>query len=175
MVEFIRFFSKISKNNVGIAGGKGASLGEMSQAGIAVPPGFVILAAAFDRFLAETDLNVEIATALKKINYKDVNSVDRASNVIRDLIHDSKMPEDLQAEILESFKKLKAKFVAVRSSATAEDSSQASWAGELETQMMIAQKQYPAVDYKNIDARITEVQKMLMGLIKKLKISKVNW
>lgn len=140
MSKFIRSFSKISKKDVLIAGGKGASLGEMTQAKIAVPPGFVVLADAFDRFLEETDLNVEIVSKLKKVNYKDINSVDKASNVIRDLIHNVEMPKDLADEILSEFKKLKTKFVAVRSSATAEDSSQASWAGELDTYLNTTEK-----------------------------------
>ena len=80
----IRHFNQISKNDVGIAGGKGASLGEMTQAGISVPQGFVVLASAFDKFLEETDLLMEIDSKIKKINYKDINSVDRASNEIRD-------------------------------------------------------------------------------------------
>ncbi len=133
-------FAKISKKDVHLAGGKGASLGEMMQVGIPVPPGFVILAAVFDRFLHETDLEVDIETQLKKINHKDVNSVEKYSVVIRDLIHDARMPKDLQKEILAEFKKLKAKYVAVRSSATAEDSSQASWAGELESYLNTTEK-----------------------------------
>ena len=133
-------FKQLTKNDVHLAGGKGASLGEMSRAGFPVPPGFVITAQAFERFLNETDLNVEIASQLKKVNYKDVNSVDGASNVIRDLIHDARMPKDLQTEILNGFKKLKAKWVAVRSSATAEDSSTASWAGELESYLNTSEK-----------------------------------
>ncbi|MBI4262185.1 hypothetical protein HY624_01520 [Candidatus Uhrbacteria bacterium] len=138
--SYIKFFKEISKKDVHIAGGKGASLGEMTQAGIPVPPGFVLTAAAFDRFIEETDLDVEIEAILNKVNYKDVNSVDRASNVIRDLIHDERMPKDLQTDILGAFKQLKAKEVAVRSSATAEDSSQASWAGELETYLNSTEK-----------------------------------
>jgi len=130
---FILPFSKISKKDVGVAGGKGASLGEMSQAGIPVPPGFVVLATAFDKFLQEANLGQDIQTQLDKVNYKEVNSVDRYSNVIRNLITKAKMPQDLQQDIVKEFKKLKVKYVAVRSSATAEDSSLASWAGELET------------------------------------------
>ena len=132
-MEFTKNFKQLSKKDVGIAGGKGASLGEMTGAGIQVPPGFVVLAPAFDEFLKQTDLDMEIEAALDKVNYKDVNSVDQASKLIRDLIHDVKMPKDLQKEILIDFDKLKAKHVAVRSSATAEDSSVASWAGELES------------------------------------------
>lgn len=137
---FTKTFKEISKKDVGIAGGKGASLGEMSGAGIPVPPGFVILADAFDRFLEETDLGVDIVSLLKKINYKDLNSVDRASHEIRDMIHDEPMPKDLAKLFLSEYKKLKAPYVAVRSSATAEDSAVASWAGELETYLNTTEK-----------------------------------
>ena len=137
---FIKTFGQIDKNSVKEAGGKGASLGEMTHAGIPVPPGFVILARAFDRFLRETELGVEIEAIIHKVKVKDINSVDRASNEIRDLIHREKMPADLQSEIRASFKKLKAKYVAVRSSATAEDSKIASWAGELETYLNVTDK-----------------------------------
>ncbi len=130
-------FNQLSKNDIAIAGGKGASLGEMAQAKFPVPPGFVVLAGAFKRFLAETDLNVEVSAILKKVNYKDINSVDKASNQIRDLIADAKFPQDIGEEIKKEFKKLEAKFVAVRSSATAEDSSVASWAGELESYLNV--------------------------------------
>ncbi|MBI5654349.1 hypothetical protein HZC53_01705 [Candidatus Uhrbacteria bacterium] len=130
---FTKPFSELSKTDVSTAGGKGASLGEMTQAGIPVPPGFVVLAPAFDRFLSETDLAQEVAAELSKVNYDDVSSVDRASRVIHDLIHDAKFPTDIQEEILSNFETLGAELVAVRSSATAEDSSVASWAGELES------------------------------------------
>ncbi|MBI5733533.1 MAG: hypothetical protein HY973_01125 [Candidatus Kerfeldbacteria bacterium] len=140
MQQSILPFSKISKKDVGLAGGKGASLGEMTQAGIPVPPGFVVLAAAFDRFLHETGLEMDIEAQLKKVSYKDINSVDKYSTVIRDMIHRAKMPNDLKQEIVKDFKKLKVKYVAVRSSATAEDSTQASWAGELETYLNITEK-----------------------------------
>jgi len=135
MSQYIKNFIELTKNSTHIAGGKGASLGEMTRTGIPVPPGFVILASAFDEFLRQTDLNVEIEAALNKVNYKDVNSVDQASKAIRDMIHDAKMPKDLEKEILTTFDQLKTKFVAVRSSATAEDSSVASWAGELESHL----------------------------------------
>ncbi|HLM83865.1 MAG TPA: PEP/pyruvate-binding domain-containing protein [Candidatus Bathyarchaeia archaeon] len=116
-----------------LAGGKGASLGQMTQLNIPVPPGFVVLAPAFDHFLEETDLNVEIKARLAKINVQDLNSVDRASNEIMGIIYNANFPKDIEREILKEYKKLKASFVAVRSSATAEDSSVASWAGELES------------------------------------------
>lgn len=130
-------FSKISKNDVKIAGGKGASLGEMTlrlgSGQALVPPGFVILASAFERFLAETDNNVEIEAMWHRLNIQDTESVEENSEIIRSLILGEKMPDDIGKEILKEFDKLKAKFVAVRSSATAEDSKIDSWAGELES------------------------------------------
>lgn len=148
-MSHLKFFEQIHKTDVAIADGKGASLGEMSNAQIPVPPGFVVLSSAFDRFLEETKLNEEITARLKEVNPDDTNSVDRISAVLRDVIHDQAMPEDLTQEILQAFDKLFSNdsnekkilkpvqddtcFVAVRSSATAEDGSVASWAGELET------------------------------------------
>ncbi|MDD2786344.1 MAG: PEP/pyruvate-binding domain-containing protein [Patescibacteria group bacterium] len=142
----VKLFNQLSKSDVNIAGGKGASLGEMTQAGIPVPPGFVILAPVFDEFLAKSDLTQEIKAQLAKVNYDDVSSVERASRIINDLIDDAKFPADLQAAIFSAFSNLNSQtenplgkggtqggLVAVRSSATAEDSSVASWAGELES------------------------------------------
>jgi pyruvate,water dikinase len=134
---FIKSFKQIDKEDVNIAGGKGASLGEMTQAGFLVPSGFIILATAFDEFLKQTDLNIEIDSIIKKVNHEDINSVQGASVKIRDLMADAKFPKDLGEEILREFTKLKAKYVAVRSSATAEDSSIASWAGELESYLNV--------------------------------------
>ncbi len=132
-MEFIKTFRQLTRADVGIAGGKGASLGEMTRAGISVPPGFVVLAAAFDRFLEETDLGAEIEAIQHGIKHRDLNSVDRASNEIRDLILDADFPRDLTLLARAAFTQLKSPWVAVRSSATAEDSSVASWAGELES------------------------------------------
>ncbi len=137
---YTKNFKDLTKNNVDIAGGKGASLGEMINNNISVPSGFVALATAFDRFLEETDLFQDIEAQLHKVNYDDIASVDRASRVIRDLIHDALMPEDLQKEFMADFKKMNCKYVAVRSSATAEDSSEASWAGELESFLNTTEK-----------------------------------
>jgi len=134
---FIKNFKQLSKSDVAIAGGKGASLGEMTRIGLQVPPGFVVLAAAFDKFLAATDLGVEIAATLKKTKYKEMDSVEEASEKIRDMIADTKFPEDLGQKILADFKQLKASLVAVRSSATAEGLPGASFAGGHETYLNI--------------------------------------
>lgn len=132
-MKFIRFFKDITKNNVSIAGGKGASLGEMTRAGFPVPPGFVVLVAAFERFIEETEILSDIDAVLDEVNHKDVSSVEVASQKIQSIILSEEIPKDIEDEIKSSFKKLKAKFVAVRSSATSEDSSTAAWAGQLDT------------------------------------------
>ena len=132
-MELIRSFKKISKSDVALAGGKGASLGEMTQAGISVPSGFVILATVFERFLKETDLNVEIDAILDSVNHKEIHTVENASEKIQALILQAGMPKDIACEIQKYFRNLKSNFVAVRSSATAEDSASAAWAGQLES------------------------------------------
>ena len=104
---FTKTFKQLTKKDVGIAGGKGASLGEMTRAGIPVPPGFVVLASAFDKFLEETDLAIEVETTLKKVNHKDINSVDRASAEIRAMILKARMPKDIALEIMGEYEKLK--------------------------------------------------------------------
>jgi pyruvate, water dikinase len=137
---FTKNFTGITKKDVAIAGGKGASLGEMTKAEIAVPPGYVVAAQAFDKFLLETDTAQAVQAELNKLNYKDTNSIDGASVRIRALISGAHFPSELKDEILAEFKKLKTPLVAVRSSATAEDSSSASWAGELETYLNTDEK-----------------------------------
>ena len=130
---FLRNFNKINKNDVSLAGGKGASLGEMTQSGILVPPGFVILANAFEKFLEESNLDIEIESILDSVNHKELHSVENASEKIEALILGAKISEDLTSEIQKFFDNLGAKYVAVRSSATAEDSANAAWAGHLES------------------------------------------
>ena len=100
-------FSKISKKDAKVAGGKGASLGEMANAGFEVPLGFVVSASAFERFLAETDVNVEIDAMWDRINIENIDSVEENSNIIRTFILNEKMPKDIGQEILKEFKKLK--------------------------------------------------------------------
>jgi len=132
-MELIRPFEKLNKNAGNIAGGKGASLGEMTQAGITVPEGFVILSTAFEKFLEETDLNVQIETILTSLDHKDIHAVEHTSEKIKSLIFDIEIPKDITDEIKIFLKNLSAEFVAVRSSATAEDGVGHTWAGQLES------------------------------------------
>ena len=126
-------FKDISSKDVEIAGGKGASLGEMTQAGIPVPPGFVILSTTFDEFIKESDLVQEIDAIIDSVNHKDINSVEVASEKIQALIKNAEMPDKIVSEIKAKFKDLNTEFVAVRSSATAEDGADNAWAGQLDS------------------------------------------
>ncbi len=132
-VKYIKFFKDLGKNDSPIAGGKGASLGEMINAKIPVPPGFVILSSSFEYFLSENDLTQEIDAILDKINHKEMEEVEKASEDIKEMILEAKMPKEMLKEVKTSFKKLNAKFVAVRSSATAEDGAMHAWAGQLDS------------------------------------------
>lgn len=132
-MSFIKSFNKLNKDDALIAGGKGASLGEMTQAGIPVPPGFVVLSEAFEYFIRETDLIQEIDAILDKVDHKEVHTVEGASEKIQSLILNSEMPEDIRKEIEKEFKILNTKYVAVRSSATAEDGKENAWAGQLDS------------------------------------------
>ena len=136
-MELIRDFKKLTKDDTVIAGGKGASLGEMAKIGVSVPPGFVILASAFDRFLEETDINVEIDAMWDRINIKDTENIEENSEIVRSIILKKEFPAELRKEILSAFDKLGASNVAVRSSATAEDSKIDAWAGQLESYLYV--------------------------------------
>ena len=132
-MKITRFFKELSKVDTDIAGGKGASLGEMTEAGIRVPPGFVVLTDAFERFLEVTQLNEKVQEQLDTVRQQEVESVENASKAIQSLIMDAAIPQDTANNITESFETLDADYVAVRSSATAEDGATDSWAGELDS------------------------------------------
>lgn len=140
MNKFTLPFKKINKKSIAQAGGKGASLGEMQSAGFPIPSGFVVLASTFEKYIDDTGINVEIETALSRVNSEDAETVEEASEIIRHLIKRTDMNSDIEKEIITEFKKLKSKFVAVRSSATAEDSKIDSWAGELESYLNTTNK-----------------------------------
>lgn len=132
-MNFTKNFKELNKGDAGIAGGKGASLGEMTKAGIPVPGGFVVLSTTFDRFLEETDLTAEVASILETVDHKEIHTVENASEKIQGLIKNVIMPADIATEIKKEFEALDLKYVAVRSSATAEDGQDHAWAGQLDS------------------------------------------
>ncbi|MDD5191666.1 MAG: PEP/pyruvate-binding domain-containing protein [Candidatus Nanoarchaeia archaeon] len=148
--KYIKWFSELGKNDIKIAGGKGANLGEMYNNRFPVPPGFVITADAFAFFIS--DIKEQIKSIMLTIDFEDTEDLEKKSKEIRKLIEAQEMPEELQTEILESYHILGSEridekgisqdalnilrnsqepiFVSVRSSATTEDLADASFAGQ---------------------------------------------
>lgn len=140
---FVLWFGEVTKEDVGIVGGKGANLGEMTRAGFPVPPGFIVTAGAYYHFLRENHLEEEIQRVLDSINYDDQQSLERASQYIKKLILQGNMSEQLAGTITSAYETLGAGrdvLVAVRSSATAEDLPTASFAGQQETFLNVTGK-----------------------------------
>ncbi len=134
-MEIVKWFEDIGKTDVLKAGGKGANLGELVKAGLPVPPGYVITAQAYLLFTTAGGLSQRIAHAIEGINVDDTPALQAKAKEIQDLIIGSEMPANIKGEILKAYDELarresvKSPFVAVRSSATMEDSEQASFAG----------------------------------------------
>lgn len=136
-MSMVMDFEEIRKDDVMVAGGKGANLGEMSAAGIAVPDGFVITADAYRAFLKENGLEETFENELKKAG-KDEAGLLEAARKFRELIGCGKLPEKVEFAIREKYKQLGEQArVAVRSSATAEDLPDASFAGQQETYLNV--------------------------------------
>lgn len=133
----IRRFSDIRKKDIGIVGGKGANLGEMVNAGLNVPNGFVITSKVYKVFLEKNKLNEFIDEKLQKAG-EDERELTLAAKEIRDKILKSSISEDIKFKIEDEYKRLGRDVrVAVRSSATAEDLVDASFAGQQETYLNV--------------------------------------
>ncbi|WP_338484530.1 phosphoenolpyruvate synthase [Pseudomonas trivialis] len=141
MVEYVVSLDKLGVHDVEHVGGKNASLGEMisnlAGAGVSVPGGFATTAQAYRDFLELSGLNAQIHAALDALDVDDVNALARTGSQIRQWIMEAEFPEKLNEEIRTAFATLSAgnpdMAVAVRSSATAEDLPDASFAGQQET------------------------------------------
>jgi len=170
---YTKRLNKVNFEGIKEVGGKGISLVEMIKIKFPIPQGFVILSSAFDKFLEENGLNLEVKVLLHKVNLEDINLVDRVSNEIRDLFLNSEFPKDIAKEILKEFSKLKTRYVAVRSSATVEDSSVASWAGELESYLNTT-KSNLLENVKKSWASLFTPRAIFYRLEKKLKETRVS-
>ena len=131
---------KLGKNDIDKVGGKNASLGEMishlTDLGVSVPGGFATASEAFNEFLIGTGLQDKIKDALQGLDVDDVAALTATGKKIRDMIIEQELPKDLEQEIREAFAEMSQGediAVAVRSSATAEDLPDASFAGQQET------------------------------------------
>ena len=132
-------FEDLNKSDIGIAGGKGANLGELTQAGIPVPPGFVVTAQAYEKFMEDSGINGQVMSILEKIDINDTKALQAAAEEIKTIINETPIPEDMIVLILEAYNQLCQRVgeddtdVAIRSSATAEDLPEASFAGQQDT------------------------------------------
>jgi len=137
----ISWFKDVRNTDVPVVGGKNASLGEMIHAGLMVPNGFAITAFAYEKFIEETQISKKIYAIIKEtiVDPNDPKQYEGASKRIRVLIEKTPMPKDIELSIRKAYEELNKSFnlrdtfVAVRSSATAEDLPDASFAGQQET------------------------------------------
>jgi rifampicin phosphotransferase len=145
-MNYIRWFEEIHASDVELVGGKGANLGEMTAAGLPVPPGFCLTAAAYRDFLHSTGLDQKIAALLAAANLEDSQVIESITGAIRALITNQPLPAAMAQEILHSYQVLHQQLgapreaplaVAVRSSATAEDLPTASFAGQQDTYLNV--------------------------------------
>ncbi len=137
----IVWFNEVTKDDVPTVGGKGANLGEMSRANIPVPPGFIVTANAYADFLNRTKIVTKIRQLLKPLDSNDSKKLQQTAGKIKQVILDAPMPAELASEIKEAYRKMGKGLVAVRSSATAEDLPEASFAGQQSTFLNIEGEQ----------------------------------
>jgi len=135
------WFKDVTKEDIPLVGGKGANLGEMTRAGFPVPNGFIITAAAYFYLLESNHLRPKVHDLLSGLDVNKPQELDRISHQVRQVIVRAEVPKDLSFQILQAYSKLSPRLshalVAVRSSATAEDLPDASFAGQQETYLNI--------------------------------------
>ncbi|MFH1537091.1 MAG: PEP/pyruvate-binding domain-containing protein, partial [Patescibacteria group bacterium] len=133
----ILWFNELSNKDVGLVGGKNASLGEMynklTKKQINIPNGFAVTANAYQYFLKEAGIDDDIKRILEGLDTHNLKQLANKGRKVRETILSAELPKDLEEEIKKAYKKLGGKDVAVRSSATAEDLPDASFAGQQET------------------------------------------
>ncbi len=141
--KLVAWLEEVTKDDVPLVGGKAANLGELLRAGIRVPPGYVVTAEAYKKFMEETGLFQKVLEIIKGIDVNNTEQLEEASKKIKQLILDTPMPRDLE-ELIRSYYRELAKrvgvenpLVAVRSSATAEDLPEASFAGQQDTYLNV--------------------------------------
>ena len=152
--ELILWFDDIGIEDVPMVGGKNASLGEMYQKltskGVAVPHGYAVTAYAYQYLMKAAGIEDDIKNALEGLDTHDLRNLQERGEKVRNIIFNAEFPEDLSQAIIDAYKKMEAEYgegcdVAVRSSATAEDLPDASFAGQQETYLNI--RGYEALIY----------------------------
>jgi len=172
--DFVLWLSKIDKRLAPSIGGKAANLGEMLKAKLPVPNGFVVRSSAYQTFIKENNLKDKIQTVMKSINYNDPNSLSKASKQIKKFILTAQINPNIISVVLEHYKKLgKDALVAVRSSATSEDSKTASFAGQQATFLNVKGSENLIKAIKNGWASLFESRAMFYRHEEKLNENRV--
>jgi pyruvate,water dikinase len=127
------WFNEVTKQDIPLVGGKGANLGEMTNAGIPVPQGFIVTAAAYFDFIEKSGIESKIKSLLDPVDVHNSRQLQEAAIKVQKVIEDAEMPPDTAKEIEQAYIKMGKGLVAVRSSATAEDLPEASFAGQQAT------------------------------------------
>ena len=127
------WFNEVGKKDVGLVGGKGANLGEMTNANIPVPPGFIVTADAYFDFLKQTKITEKIREILEPVDVNDSKQLQQTAAEVREIISKAPMSKEIAEEIRKAYREMRGGLVAVRSSATAEDLPEASFAGQQRT------------------------------------------
>lgn len=139
--KFVEWFADVDKDDINSVGGKGANLGEMTQSGFPVPPGFIITSWAYFHFLEVDKLKHKIHEILEHLDVNDSDKLEEAAQKVQKLIIHARFPEDIAKDVLHAYftmeRGLKEPVVAVRSSATAEDLPGASFAGQQSTYLNV--------------------------------------
>jgi pyruvate,water dikinase len=139
--EHIGWFSQIGLQDRAVVGGKGGSLGELQRAGIRVPPGFVVKTAAFERILHDLEAQSPVRAQVEALGPDDLTAITACARALQVRVERASVPPDVLAEIADAHAMLcdgtKAQAVAVRSSATTEDASDASFAGLQDTYLWV--------------------------------------
>jgi pyruvate,water dikinase len=131
----ILWLEEIRKEDIASVGGKGASLGEMFAIGLPVPRAFVVTSHAFRKFLQKTGLEDTLFSGMDALDVEDAAALENAAKKAKSAVMKAKMPKDIQKEIRDAYTRMDPgnMVVAVRSSATAEDLPDASFAGQQDT------------------------------------------
>ena len=150
--RFVKWLDEVTKDDVALVGGKGANLGELTQNKIEVPPGFCLTADAYRYFLRAAGLERKIAAIIHGLEVEDSSRLQTESARIRELVVNSAVPEEISLEVRTAYEQLGQQInttdpaVAVRSSATAEDLPEASFAGQQDTFLQV-RGPAPVVEY----------------------------
>ncbi|MBU4256160.1 MAG: phosphoenolpyruvate synthase [Candidatus Thermoplasmatota archaeon] len=140
-METIKWINDVNREDIAVAGGKGANLGEMLKNDFPVPPAFIVTADAFWNFLEETKIKDSVFNILRNINVDDSDDLEKKSGEIKKIITSANMTWTIEVDVLDAYRKLDDAFVAVRSSATAEDLPEASFAGQQDTYLNVKGEQ----------------------------------